>query len=113
MYQPRSIFCARCNEAELCKAMTKELLEFVLVETLEDLAENLAVLEELAGQIEDLETGLIVEPGDASSLAAALLELVNSPKKRLELGQKAQRRALAVFDANLVARQTLDLYCKL
>lgn len=59
------------------------------------------------------DTGRIVKPGDAQGLADALLELIHHPQLRLELGQKAQCRAQTVFDTDLVADHTLDLYRRL
>jgi glycosyltransferase involved in cell wall biosynthesis len=59
------------------------------------------------------DTGKIVEAGDAQGLADALLELIHHPQLRLELGQKSRRRAQEVFDADLVADRTLDLYRRL
>jgi glycosyltransferase involved in cell wall biosynthesis len=59
------------------------------------------------------DAGKLVEAGNVPELAIALLELANNLDLRLDLGQKAQRRALDVFDAEIVATRTLELYKKL
>lgn len=54
--------------------------------------------------------GLIVEPGDSAALAEALLELLTQPNLRQAFGQQACQRAAHYFDAEIVAKKTLDLY---
>lgn len=49
--------------------------------------------------IEDSETGLLVPPGDAGSLAAALIRLVEEPELRRRLGSAAAAAVAARFDA--------------
>ncbi|MCX6390852.1 MAG: hypothetical protein NT122_09540, partial [Solirubrobacterales bacterium] len=44
----------------------------------------------------DGDCGLIIEPGGADQLAAALLELAADPKLRIKLGESARSR----FEAN-------------
>ncbi len=54
-------------------------------------------------------TGLLVPPGDAKALAAALSRLVVAPDLRACMGTAGRQRALELYDeANVVAR-TLDL----
>ncbi len=48
--------------------------------------------------------GVLVDPGDADALAAAILELVNSPEKRVAFGKKGREFALR----NLSSETILD-----
>ena len=50
--------------------------------------------------IEDGKTGLLVTPGDAPALAAAILTLLSDEEMRVRLGRAGQRRAETVFDWN-------------
>ena len=43
------------------------------------------------------ETGLVVPPGDADALAAAIVELASDPARARALGEAGRRRALAEF----------------
>jgi rhamnosyl/mannosyltransferase len=55
-------------------------------------------------------TGLIVPPGDAPALAAAMETLLNAESRALSLGQAAQRRVLAEFHVDQVVDAHLQLY---
>ncbi len=59
--------------------------------------------------IVDGETGVLVEPGDAGALAAALEELLREPGRAAELGRAARARA-ARFAWDAVARQVTAVY---
>jgi glycosyltransferase involved in cell wall biosynthesis len=58
----------------------------------------------------DRETGLIVEPGDARALAAALNVLIAHPALRERMGQCAQRRVAAQFTVERMALESAALY---
>ncbi len=51
-------------------------------------------LDQIAGVLEDGRTALLSDPGNASSLADALVRLVDDPLLRMRLGEAARRRAL-------------------
>jgi len=67
---------------------------------LEAMAAGLAIVATRVGGIPDTladgDCGLIIEPGGADQLAAALLELAADPKLRIKLGESARSR----FEAN-------------
>lgn len=56
------------------------------------------------------ETGLIVPPGDARALAAAIVRLQEDSALRERLGQGARQRALTEFRADRMVEQTWALY---
>jgi glycosyltransferase involved in cell wall biosynthesis len=60
--------------------------------------------------IEHEQQGLLVAPGDVSSLASALRRLLNDPAYRSALGQAAERRALEEFTAHAMTRRYEQLY---
>lgn len=68
----------------------------------------------LAGGVPDVvrdgATGLLVPPGDAASLASALLRLARDPALRARLGTAARADAAARFSRESLARASLALY---
>ena len=58
-------------------------------------------------QVLDGETGLLVPPGDAPALRAALTRLVADPDERARMGAAGRARALAAFDESLVLARTV------
>jgi glycosyltransferase involved in cell wall biosynthesis len=60
--------------------------------------------------IEDEREGLLVPPGDAIALGAALQRVVVSPELRAALGAAAERRAESAFTTARMADQYEDLY---
>src|SRR4051812_3962751 len=62
-----------------------------------------------AEQVIDGETGLLVAPGDADALGAALCRLTRDPDLRARLGQAGRHRALDCYDEAKVLSRTLDL----
>ncbi len=56
------------------------------------------------------ETGLLVAPRDAASLAEAMERLVRDPGLRLELGRQAQALVRAEFSTDDVVARTLAVY---
>jgi glycosyltransferase involved in cell wall biosynthesis len=55
---------------------------------------------------------VVVPPGDAGALAAALAGLLADPAARADLGRRARARAGAHFDAGLMARRTLAVLAR-
>jgi glycosyltransferase involved in cell wall biosynthesis len=58
----------------------------------------------------DGETGLLVPPGDAASLAESLARLFADPSLREQLGAAGRKRAVNCYSAESVARENLALY---
>ena len=61
-------------------------------------------------EIDDGVTGIVVEPGDAKELAAAIDRLVGDPELRLEYARRAPKRLRELFDNGQVAQKALALY---
>lgn len=66
------------------------------------------------GGLEDLvrdgETGLLVPPGDAVALAAAMLELAADPARAAAMGVEARRRAIERFPEARCTERTEEVY---
>ncbi len=66
------------------------------------------------GGLEDLirdgETGLLVTPGDAESLAAAMLTLAADPARAAAMGLEARRRAIERFPELRCTERTEEVY---
>jgi glycosyltransferase involved in cell wall biosynthesis len=58
----------------------------------------------------DGETGLLVPPGDADSLAQALSELLKAPERAITMGARAQQRIIELYSLEQVATVYLNLY---
>jgi colanic acid/amylovoran biosynthesis glycosyltransferase len=56
-------------------------------------------------------TGIIVEEGDVEGMAAAILELMNNPEKRNNMGVKARTWVKERYDINRLNNQLLALAC--
>ena len=55
-------------------------------------------------------TGLLTEPGNSKSLAAALQKVLSDEQYRLTMGQNARERAFAEFTMEKMADRTLSVY---
>ncbi len=60
--------------------------------------------------IEDHESGRLVEPGDASDLAAALAPILADPELRTRYGRRGRERFESIFAAERMARATESAY---
>jgi len=58
----------------------------------------------------DEETGILVPPGDAVSLADAILRLLNDDELAKRLGDAGRRRYLESFTLEAMARRSLEVY---
>jgi glycosyltransferase involved in cell wall biosynthesis len=66
----------------------------------------------IAEIVRDGETGLLVEPGDAESLANGIERLLADPALAARLGERARADCVARFSAAAVARRTLSFYAE-
>jgi glycosyltransferase involved in cell wall biosynthesis len=51
-----------------------------------------------------------VPPGDSTALANAIADLVNDPKKRQSLSEKARQTAVQRFNHQRLGQQLIDIY---
>jgi len=58
----------------------------------------------------DGNTGLLVEPGDPTAFANAIMSLLKNPIERERMGLRGRERVKKFFTAERMARQTLALY---
>jgi glycosyltransferase involved in cell wall biosynthesis len=81
---------------------------------LEAMERGRAVIASDAGGLPEIveagETGLIVPPGDASALAAAIVELASDPARAAALGAAGRARALAEFSQERCTARIEALY---
>lgn len=63
--------------------------------------------------VADAETGILVEPGDPGALASAIEELLASPDRARDLGERGRRRAAAHFDVRQILQRTKVVYADL
>lgn len=64
-------------------------------------------------EVEDGATGLLSEPGDAASLAAALERLIRDAALRTSMGEAGRRRFMERFEITAMARAYASLYREL
>ncbi len=90
---------------------------FSPMKVIEYMAAGLPVVASSLGQLRELidhgETGLLVPPGDRSSLADALATLALDRKKRIKMGHKAQSRALRRHSWQAVAKRIERVFDRL
>jgi glycosyltransferase involved in cell wall biosynthesis len=84
---------------------------------LEAMASGVPVVASAVGGIPELvidgETGLLVEPGDPRSLAAAIGRLIDDPELRRRLAAAGHARARRLFELERWRREHVDLYLRL
>jgi glycosyltransferase involved in cell wall biosynthesis len=66
----------------------------------------------LAEIVLDGETGVLVPPGDADRLSAALVDLAAQPDLRHRMGRKGRQRALECFTIDRVADEVVGQYLR-
>lgn len=57
--------------------------------------------------------GLLIDPGDAEQLEAAIERLLSDPDLRREYGEASRRKAEGEFDLDVIIRQTVETYWSL
>jgi len=63
--------------------------------------------------VADGETGLLVPTRDARALAGAIIELLDDPGRRRDMGRRARQRVLDAFSLDHVIEATLRVYAAL
>lgn len=91
--------------------------ESLPVSVLEAMAAGLPVVASAVGGVPeavvDGETGILVPPGDAEALAAALRRLLADRELRRRMGAAGRRRAERLFDLPRLRQEHLELYERL
>lgn len=62
--------------------------------------------------VADGKTGILVPPGDPNKIAAAIREILNSPRLAAEMGRKGKDRFMQCFTSDRMARATFELYTR-
>ena len=90
------------------------LAEGLGVAALEAMSCGLAVIASAAGGLADAVvdevTGMLVAPGDAAAIAAAIMRMTMAPAWRAALGAAGRARVAEKFALEAMARRTLELY---
>ncbi|MDO9377731.1 MAG: glycosyltransferase family 4 protein [Nocardioidaceae bacterium] len=88
------------------------LYEGFSLPTVEALSCGTPVVASRAGALPEVvgDDAVLVEPGDAEALAAAVRALLDRPDERARLGAAGRRRALERYSWTSVARATVDAY---
>lgn len=58
----------------------------------------------------DGETGILVRPADHEELAAGIIQLLRDPEMRQRMGLEGRKRVEALFNWDLAAEKTLEVY---
>ncbi len=86
------------------------------ISLIEALAAGLPVVASCVGGIPDMITqrqeGILISPGDTEELARALLELIENPSLRLEMGEKGRKKAVSQYSMDVKAQNLISLYQK-
>jgi glycosyltransferase involved in cell wall biosynthesis len=81
---------------------------------LEALASGLPVIATKVGAVEKLvfpnQTGILVQPGEAAGLAAALISLIGNPELRVRLGQNGRSLVQNEYSSSVMSQRYLRLY---
>jgi glycosyltransferase involved in cell wall biosynthesis len=84
---------------------------------LEALASGLPVIATKVGAVEKLvfpnQTGILVQPGEAAGLAAALISLIGNPELRVRLGQNGRSLVQNEHSSSVMSQRYLRLYQEL
>jgi glycosyltransferase involved in cell wall biosynthesis len=100
--------------ASLDVLVLPSLVESMPMCLLEALAAGTPVVATRVGTVPELVipdvTGLLIEPGDVSALAAAILRLLRDPELARSLGKAGQAHAVQHFSAEATAETYSGLY---
>jgi glycosyltransferase involved in cell wall biosynthesis len=93
-------------------AVVPSLYEGFSLPAVEHMASGTALVASRAGALPEVtgDAAVLVPPGDAEELCAALLRLHDSPAERAALGERALRRVSERFSWAAVARATAERY---
>ncbi|MHC4878396.1 MAG: glycosyltransferase family 4 protein [Planctomycetota bacterium] len=98
-------------------AILPSFMEATSIAALESMATARPVIASRVGGlvtlIRDGETGLLVEPGDADALAAAIDRLTADASLRREMGAAARTLAVEQFSWTRIAQETVQVYSQL
>lgn len=89
------------------------LYEGFSLPTVEAMSCGTALVASRVGALPELvadDAGLLVEPGDAGALTAALTALLSDPDRRARMGAVGRQRAVATYSWAAVARATCAVY---
>ena len=93
------------------------LTEVLGTALLDAMAIGQAIVATRAGGIPEVvahdQTGVLVPPGDADALAAAIVQLLRDPTRRARLGAAGHERARTSFSVERMVQATLDAYGRL
>lgn len=116
----RVSFRAGLPEAELAELLgsaqahvVPSLYEGFSLPAVEAMACGTPLVASAVGALPELvagDAGLLVPPGDAAALAAALAELLGAPRRRTAMGAVGRGRAVGTYSWRAVARQTVTEY---
>jgi glycosyltransferase involved in cell wall biosynthesis len=111
-FLPKSELLRRYSNADLC--VVPSLWDNSPNTVYEAMAAAKAVVATRVGGIPELvidgETGLLVEPGDASQLADAIVKLISNDSLRRQMGRRGQERIKRLSDLETNVDRRMDLY---
>ncbi|MCI5222077.1 MAG: glycosyltransferase family 1 protein [Candidatus Electrothrix sp. AR4] len=114
-YYPRNELPLMYSSFDICVVPSKKFENFPYA-CLEPMSCGRAVVASRCGgipeMIEDGISGLLVKPGNSSSLARALVKLIENGNLRKSLGRNARQRVENLYSRTYIAKKTLQLYKK-